>query len=760
MGRGDRFCPDCGRPVESGPGGKRLVTIGREEDNDIVLADDRVSRYHARVFINADGMTIEDLGSANGVKVDGVKVTRARLRPGADVCFGSYRFDTHKLQPFLQARIGQPRGPGPTRQWTPWLLSGAACVLVLVAVAMGVRSQGREPRGSSATREYLVLTESWDGARLTRQRVSAEIISLNPGEFSFRFSGADLQLPSGPITFSLGQGHPEVTTRTDPEKPIHKASIYHALARALVAHQPAGQSRVNVPVQVPRGAGLLRLGSLDLQLKTERITALGKQWERVTVHSERGTLSSLVGNGTSPTRATGAFIWDSARTTLAVADMLVEQDHGSTRAWTRFSVLLADADGTARTLLKDLKGRVRPPRTRRGSAVGKLAMAELGWVTRSAALVSAVEAEGAQNPVFLALLALAHIADAAYTFGANMGYDLAMMLRDPSHEFNPFDGDERSILEQYVYGTASGVLVRLAAQLGLISVDQVDGYALWGGKILHFAGGIVSGLSMKTVISAVAAGQGAHLAHQLWGMSAHVAGTAQQSLVALGRLAYYGSRLTAQALQASELLDRATDGYELWTTRPWSSSGPEQDGQPGGRACTNTCPEAGRRECVSGGFRVCGDLNEDSCLEWGPPSSCGSGKKCVNGACIGSGPMRFTLTWDTGADIDIHVDTPCGETIWYKNKKACGGQLDVDDRCGHHQGAPGGPENIYWEDESARSGDYVVYVHYYDECGGGSGPTRYQVQIRHGDTVTSRSGVLQPGSGVQAEKVKIYQFRR
>ena len=122
--------------------------------------------------------------------------------------------------------------------------------------------------------------------------------------------------------------------------------------------------------------------------------------------------------------------------------------------------------------------------------------------------------------------------------------------------------------------------------------------------------------------------------------------------------------------------------------------------------------------------------------------------------------MRFTLTWNTDADIDLHLDTPCGKTISYKNKKACGGQLDVDDRCGHHQGAPGGPENIYWEDLSAPPGVYSLYVRYYNECGGSSGPTQYKVQIQHGSTSTVRTGLLNPGVGKRADMVQVYQFRR
>ena len=759
-GPGDRFCPGCGAPLDSPAEDGRVVTIGREADNDIVLEDDRVSRHHARVIIRSTGMTIEDLGSANGIKVRGAKVSSIRIRLGDEVRFGSYPFDTYKLQPFLVAMPGPQQAPRQERRGMPWVLAASIGALILVAVVVALVTSGGGGGGDSATREYLVLTESWDGAQLTQQRVSAEIVSLSKGKFRFRFSGADLQLPSGPLQFSLGQGQPEVTTRTDRDKPIHKASLYHALARALVAHQPAGNSRLTIPIQVPQGNSTKSLGTLDLQLKSDLITVQGKQWIRVTASPNGADIISSIEGGRIPTRARGTFIWDSNKTTLAVADMLVEQAHGTGTAWTRFSVLLADTDATAHSLLKDLRGRVRAASTRRGSAVSKLAMAELGWITRSSALFSAVEAEDAHNPVFLALLGLAHIADTAYTFGANLGYDLAMRRRDPNHRINPFDGDEQSILVRYVYRNAASGWATLAAQMGLTSMDQVDGYAHWGGKVLHFAGDIAGGLSMKKVVHSVATGQGAHLAHKLWGMAAHASGAAQKALVALGRLAYYGSRMIGRGIKALELVEVAAHMHELWRTRPWQAGSQGGGSSAAGPSCANACPEAGRRECVAGGFRVCGDLNEDSCLEWGPTQSCGAGKKCVNGACVGSGPMRFTLTWNTDADIDLHLETPCDKTIWYKNKKACGGQLDVDDKCGSHQGAPGGPENIYWEDMSAPSGVYTLYVRYYAECRSGSGPTQYKVQIQHGATSTVRTGLLNPGVGRRADQVKVYQFRR
>lgn len=65
------------------------ITIGRGQTNDIVLQDSRVSRSHARFEFHPDGgVTVMDLGSTNGVRVNGIKVEQAKLSPGDVVSIG------------------------------------------------------------------------------------------------------------------------------------------------------------------------------------------------------------------------------------------------------------------------------------------------------------------------------------------------------------------------------------------------------------------------------------------------------------------------------------------------------------------------------------------------------------------------------------------------------------------------------------------------------------------------------------------------
>ena len=57
-----------------------LSTIGRELKNDLILDDPRVSRYHAVARKTAEGVTLRDLGSGNGVFVNG-----HRISPNVDI---------------------------------------------------------------------------------------------------------------------------------------------------------------------------------------------------------------------------------------------------------------------------------------------------------------------------------------------------------------------------------------------------------------------------------------------------------------------------------------------------------------------------------------------------------------------------------------------------------------------------------------------------------------------------------------------------
>ena len=59
-----------------------ITRIGRGEDNDIQLFDNSASTHHCELRLNKGVVTVHDLGSTNGIAVDGEPVQEAVLRPG------------------------------------------------------------------------------------------------------------------------------------------------------------------------------------------------------------------------------------------------------------------------------------------------------------------------------------------------------------------------------------------------------------------------------------------------------------------------------------------------------------------------------------------------------------------------------------------------------------------------------------------------------------------------------------------------------
>lgn len=65
------------------------ATVGRAEDNDIVVPDSSVSSRHGEILLNGKNIDLVDLGSTNGTFVGGERVERAAIKPGGKFKFGN-----------------------------------------------------------------------------------------------------------------------------------------------------------------------------------------------------------------------------------------------------------------------------------------------------------------------------------------------------------------------------------------------------------------------------------------------------------------------------------------------------------------------------------------------------------------------------------------------------------------------------------------------------------------------------------------------
>lgn len=75
--------------------GEAIVSVGRRPESTLQLADPNVSRSHAEVRPHGNGWLVVDLGSTNGTRVNGTRVTSQELHEGDEVTFGNtvFRFE-------------------------------------------------------------------------------------------------------------------------------------------------------------------------------------------------------------------------------------------------------------------------------------------------------------------------------------------------------------------------------------------------------------------------------------------------------------------------------------------------------------------------------------------------------------------------------------------------------------------------------------------------------------------------------------------
>lgn len=80
--------------------GRRIVVpegglgVGRSPENAVVIHDEGVSRYHARLLYENGSLWLQDAGSRNGVFVNGVRVTGHKaLKVGDSVTIAEHSFE-------------------------------------------------------------------------------------------------------------------------------------------------------------------------------------------------------------------------------------------------------------------------------------------------------------------------------------------------------------------------------------------------------------------------------------------------------------------------------------------------------------------------------------------------------------------------------------------------------------------------------------------------------------------------------------------
>lgn len=140
-------------------------TIGRDENNQIVIVDNSVSRKHAAVVVTPAGATLHDLNSRNGVSVNGQRVGQQLLMPGDNVRIGNVELSF--------------QGPGGTTGSSPMLFSGGMGVQIVTG--LGVVAMGLLIAAGVVTARRLVGPETYTNAlaRAYEQQIVARLSAAN-----------------------------------------------------------------------------------------------------------------------------------------------------------------------------------------------------------------------------------------------------------------------------------------------------------------------------------------------------------------------------------------------------------------------------------------------------------------------------------------------------------------------------------------------------------------------------------------------------
>ena len=71
---------------------KPILLFGRHEECDVQLNSKKVSRRHCCVAQVNDYLVVRDLGSTNGVRINGQRVAEGKLAPGDELQIGNFKY--------------------------------------------------------------------------------------------------------------------------------------------------------------------------------------------------------------------------------------------------------------------------------------------------------------------------------------------------------------------------------------------------------------------------------------------------------------------------------------------------------------------------------------------------------------------------------------------------------------------------------------------------------------------------------------------
>lgn len=227
------------------------ITIGREAGNDVAINDPQVSRRHASLTWDGRQFIIQDLGSANGTFVNGVRLTAPRaLQPGDVIGLGPTVllgfqaalpvYAPPPPAPPYPAYVPRPPARGLGRALVPLAILLGLCVLLAAAAAAGYYFL--RPRGT--TRPVVLINSPRHGEQVEMgQEVTVHSVARDESKVTRVELWVDGQLQETQASNLPGGTSPfPLLTHWRPSSP----GTHTLTARAFNVRGGRGQASVNV----------------------------------------------------------------------------------------------------------------------------------------------------------------------------------------------------------------------------------------------------------------------------------------------------------------------------------------------------------------------------------------------------------------------------------------------------------------------------------------------------------------------------------
>jgi predicted component of type VI protein secretion system len=71
---------------------KPILLLGRHPECDVQIESRKISRRHCCIAQVSEHLVVRDLGSTNGVRINGIRVVEGKLNSGDELTIGTYRY--------------------------------------------------------------------------------------------------------------------------------------------------------------------------------------------------------------------------------------------------------------------------------------------------------------------------------------------------------------------------------------------------------------------------------------------------------------------------------------------------------------------------------------------------------------------------------------------------------------------------------------------------------------------------------------------